>query len=76
MSGCQNDVGNMLEFIKNVHGFKDENITVLLDKSGYTQPTRDNILAAYRKVAADSQPGDSVFCHYSGHGGKVRDEYV
>jgi len=64
----------MLEYIKKVHGFQDENITLLLDDGQHTEPTYENILAAYKKVVADSQPGDAVFCHYSGHGGKLRDD--
>jgi metacaspase-1 len=74
LSGCHNDVKNMLEYITNVHGFQSENITVLLDAEGYTQPTHDNILAAYKKLVSECQAGDAVFCHYSGHGGKIRDD--
>jgi hypothetical protein len=74
LSGCHNDVRNMLEYIKKVHGFKDENITLLLDAKGSTQPTYANIIAAYKKVAADSVSGDAVFCHYSGHGGRLKDQ--
>jgi metacaspase-1 len=74
LSGCHNDVNNMLEYIKTVHGFQDENITVLLDAEGYTQPTYDNMLAAYKKLVSECQAGDAVFCHYSGHGGKLRDD--
>ena len=57
-----------------VHGFQEENITVLMDDGRHTRPTRDNILAAYKKVVSESQSGDVVFCHYSGHGGKLRDD--
>ena len=64
----------MKEYIKNCHGFKEENITVLMDDNKHTSPTKANILAAYKKIVADTQSGDVVFCHYSGHGGKVRDQ--
>lgn len=64
----------MIEYIKDVHGFQDENITVLMDKDGYIQPTMDNILNAYRTLVQKAQAGDAVFCHYSGHGGKLRDD--
>jgi metacaspase-1 len=74
LSGCHNDVKNMMEYIKDVHGFQEENITLLLDAEGYTQPTHDNILAAYKKLVSECQAGDAVFCHYSGHGGKIRDD--
>ena len=64
----------MMEYIKDIHGFKDENITLLLDDGQHTEPTRDNIMNAYKTLVAQSQPGDVCFCHYSGHGGKVRDD--
>jgi metacaspase-1 len=53
-------------YIKNVHGFSDENITILLDDDQHQSPTRDNMLAAYKKVVSESQAGDAIFCHYSG----------
>lgn len=74
LSGCHNDVKNMKEYIKKVHGFQDENITLLLDDTGYTQPTYANIMEAYKKLVAESVAGDAVFCHYSGHGGKLVDD--
>ena len=49
-----------------VHGFQEENITVLMDDGAHTEPTRDNILAAYQKLVDAAEPGDAVFCHYSG----------
>lgn len=64
----------MVEYIKDVHGFEDSNIHILMDKDGYTQPTKANIVAAYRKLVNEAQAGDAIFCHYSGHGGKVRDD--
>lgn len=66
LSGCHNDVLNMTEYIKDIWGFEDENITLLLDDDEHTNPTRDNILDAYRRIVAESQPGDAVYCHYSG----------
>ncbi|KAL3916473.1 MAG: hypothetical protein SGARI_007950 [Bacillariaceae sp.] len=64
----------MKKYIMDVHGFQEENITVLMDDGQHTRPTRDNIMAAYKKIVAESQSGDVVFCHYSGHGGKLRDD--
>ena len=34
----------MIEYIKDVHGFEDRNITVLMDDGEHREPTRDNIL--------------------------------
>jgi len=74
LSGCHNDVLNITDYIKNVHGFRDSNMTVLMDDGTHQDPTKANIMAAYTAIAADSQPGDVVFLHYSGHGGKLRDD--
>jgi hypothetical protein len=74
LSGCHNDVGNMKDYIMDIHGFKESDITILMDDGKNTNPTRDNIVAAYHKLVASAQPGDAVFIHYSGHGGKLRDD--
>mmetsp|Transcript_24321 Transcript_24321/g.67744 ORF Transcript_24321/g.67744 Transcript_24321/m.67744 type:complete len:324 (-) Transcript_24321:403-1374(-) len=74
LRGCHNDVGNMKEYIKDCHGFEEQNITVLMDDGNHTNPTHDNILAAYKEIVAASEPGDVVFLHYSGHGGKLKDD--
>ena len=66
LAGCHNDVLNMTDYIKDVHGFEDSNITILMDDGVHSDPTRDNIMAAYQAIAAESQPGDVVFLHYSG----------
>jgi hypothetical protein len=47
---------------------------VLLDDGEHEEPTKKNMLAAYKKIVADSEPGDSIFLHYSGHGSKVKDD--
>lgn len=74
LSGCHNDALNMKDYIMDVYGFKEENITVLLDDGEHTEPNKENILEAYRTVVAQSEPGDAIFCHYSGHGGKLKDD--
>lgn len=74
LAGCHNDVLNMKEYIMNVHGFEEDNIEVLMDDGVHKDPTKDNIMAAYDKIAKDSKSGDVVFCHFSGHGGKVKDD--
>lgn len=74
LAGCHNDVLNMKEYLMDVHGFTEENMTILLDDGVHEDPTRVNILNAYKQLVKDSQPGDVAYCHYSGHGGKVRDD--
>ena len=66
LSGCHNDVLNIKEYIMDVHGYEEENITVLMDDGEHETPTRENILAAFQKIAEDSEDGDAAFCHYSG----------
>jgi hypothetical protein len=66
LSGCWNDVLNMKRYIKRVHGFKDENIVVLLDDGKHTEPTYENIINAYKRVISQSEDGDAIFLHYSG----------
>uniref|UniRef100_A0A7S1FX38 Peptidase C14 caspase domain-containing protein n=1 Tax=Corethron hystrix TaxID=216773 RepID=A0A7S1FX38_9STRA len=66
LSGCHNDVLNIKEYIENVHGFEEHNITVLMDDGYNTEPTRDNIMQAYNDIVSISKSGDGVFLHYSG----------
>jgi len=73
LSGCHNDVLNMIQYLKDVHDFNESNMTVLLDDGVHIDPSRSNILDAYKKIVRESKAGDVAFLHYSGHGGKVRD---
>ena len=73
LSGCHNDVKNMIVYLKTQHGFEDRNMTVLMDDGYHREPTYRNIMDAYRSIVRMSQAGDTVFLHYSGHGGRVRD---
>lgn len=73
LSGCHNDVKNMKEYLVKIQGFEERNMTILMDDNYHTSPTRSNISQAYRDLVRSSVPGDTVFCHYSGHGGRVVD---
>lgn len=74
LAGCHNDVLNMKEYLMDVHEFEEDNIVLLMDDGENIDPTRDNIMEAYARIVEDSEPGDVVYLHYSGHGGKLRDE--
>lgn len=65
----------MKEYIEDVHGFEEENMTILLDDGVHEEPTRDNILNAYKKIVRLSKPGDVVFCHYAGTFARIRQIY-
>lgn len=72
--GCHNDVLNMKKYIMNIHGFKEENITILMDDGYNKVPIKKNLMAAYKKIIEETKSGDAVFLHFSGHGAKLRDD--
>jgi hypothetical protein len=37
-----------------------------MDDGEHLEPTKDNIIAAYKQVVADSEATDAIFLHYSG----------
>jgi len=74
LRGCHNDVLNMKKYIIDVHGFDEENIVILMDDGIHTPPTMANMIDAYTQIVVDSEDGDAIFLHYSGHGTKVVDE--
>jgi len=76
LSGCHNDVLNVKRYIMDVHGYRDENIVVLMDKYGGNMfPSRQKIIEELRRLVAASRLGDSVYFHYSGHGGLLSPEF-
>ncbi|KAF9067600.1 peptidase C14, caspase domain-containing protein [Rhodocollybia butyracea] len=76
LEGCHSDASRMYQFITQTYGFSDENIVVLKDdrklKQEY-QPTKANIVYWMQWLVKDAQPHDSLFFHYSGHGGQLAD---
>ena len=75
LRGCINDVNNLTEFLGRQFQYKKEDIVTLTDdtKNPRQRPTRENIIAAMRWLVKDAQPNDSLFFHYSGHGGQTKD---
>lgn len=75
LRGCQNDVLKMKEVIKTHYDYKEENITLLMDKSGYISPTASNIIAQFNSLYLKSKRGviDEIYIHYSGHGTSIID---
>lgn len=74
LSGCHNDVERIKEYIMNVHGFRERDITILIDDGKGPSPTRHNIMLQLKQLVKESVAGDSVFFHYSGHGGRLADD--
>ncbi len=74
LSGCHNDVNNVAKYLMDVQGFRRENVTILMDDGAHKNPTKSNILTAYKRLVRECREGDVVFCHYSGHGGRLVDD--
>eukprot|EP01001_Neometanema_parovale_P007266 NODE_357_length_2608_cov_73.154125_g337_i0.p1 GENE.NODE_357_length_2608_cov_73.154125_g337_i0~~NODE_357_length_2608_cov_73.154125_g337_i0.p1 ORF type:complete len:582 (-),score=155.72 NODE_357_length_2608_cov_73.154125_g337_i0:206-1951(-) len=74
LRGCVNDVLTMRSFLQN-QGFTD--MRIMVDDSNVSQEnaTSDNILAGFDWLVSGAQAGDSLFFHYSGHGGQQRDTH-
>lgn len=74
LAGCHNDVSMMTNFIT-THGYDTdpEHCLILMDDGSHTDPTHKNIMNGLRWLVSGASAGDSLFMHYSGHGGSVRD---
>lgn len=80
LSGCINDVKKMRNFLIQQLGFHESEITVLTDdqdKALATYPSKANMIAAFRKAAAEiTKSGDVLVIHYSGHGSYMSQSYA
>lgn len=75
LRGCINDVKNMSNYLNAHFGYKREDMVILTDdqQNPMSQPTKVNMLRAMHWLVKDAQPNDSLFFHYSGHGGQTKD---
>jgi hypothetical protein len=75
LRGCINDVRNMTAYLGEHYGYKREDMVILTDdqQNPMSQPTKQNILRAMHWLVKDARPNDSLFFHYSGHGGQTKD---
>jgi len=69
LSGCQNDVYRMRDYLCQVQGYLPSNVVLLVDDGKAHYPNRKNIISVLQQLVLQSTSGDSVFFHYSGHGG-------
>ena len=78
LKASHDDVQSMNDFLVNVYGFPEdpEYMTVLMDDDTHKHPTSSNIMDAFKKLAAVSQPGDAVFVLFSGHGARILDSPI
>ncbi|KNG80239.1 metacaspase-1A, partial [Aspergillus nomiae NRRL 13137] len=75
LRGCINDVKNMSTYLHENFGYPRDNMVLLTDdqQNPKSQPTKANILRAMHWLVKDAKPNDSLFFHYSGHGGQTPD---
>ncbi|GAA97980.1 uncharacterized protein L969DRAFT_84532 [Mixia osmundae IAM 14324] len=76
LRGCHNDARNLHQFLVSRYNFNPDDMVLMLDDPSMpyqAQPTRQNIIRAMQWLVKDAQPNDSLFFHYSGHGGQTED---
>lgn len=75
LQGCINDVHNMTAFLTQNYGYAKEDMVILTDdqQNQMSIPTKENMFRAMNWLVKDAQPNDSLFFHYSGHGGQTED---
>jgi metacaspase-1 len=75
LRGCINDVKNVSAFLVEKFGYRREDMVTLTDDNPNPigQPTKANILRAMQWLVTGAQANDSLFLHYSGHGGQTAD---
>lgn len=72
LHGCANDVRRMKALLLERFGFHEDDILVMLDSDpSLPQPTGKNIRRSLAKLIENTQPGDCLVFHYSGHGTQV-----
>ena len=78
--GCVQDVLRVEDFLRSHLGLTDDRLIKLTSSRSETGeppepreqwPTYENIVNAFKELSKRAQPGDQVYIHYSGHGGRT-----
>lgn len=84
LTGCVRDVLLVENFLLKIKKIPNENIIKLTASSnGSTEPseppekrpTYENIVKSIHQLEMLAKPGDQVYIHYSGHGGRVKTSF-
>jgi hypothetical protein len=84
LHGATRDVERVEAFLRERAGLTAEATCKLLSRVGEDGkptepperlPTYANLVAAFKRLAAEAAPGDRVYVHYSGHGARLPTEY-
>lgn len=73
LRGCHNDVAMIQKLVTTRLDFNPSETRVLMDDGKSIEPTAKNILEAFDWFTKGLVAGDSLFLHYSGHGGNCTD---
>ncbi|KAF5347572.1 hypothetical protein D9756_010676 [Leucocoprinus leucothites] len=75
LRGCINDARSVRKWLIKQHGFRNEDVVLLTDDTTERRhlPTRQNMIDAMKWLVRSAKPHDSLFFHYSGHGGQLED---
>lgn len=75
LRGCINDARAVSKMLQQMYGYKEDDIVMLTDDSQNPRaiPTKANMIAAMQWLVRGAQTNDSLFLHYSGHGGQTQD---
>jgi predicted phosphodiesterase len=79
LGGCVRDISHVEQMLRKTLGLTDDRIIKLVapvtdsseSESETELPTYENIVAAFKSLTTKAQPGDQVYIHYSGHGGRT-----
>jgi len=69
LNGCVNDVTNVRDILIKYYGFKVREIRVLVD----ARATKKGMMDRLAWLVTDSEAGDRLLFHFSGHGSQIRD---
>ena len=84
LGGCVRDIGHVETFLTSHLNIPTQNIHKLTaTNSGNAQPsepkeewpTYENMVDQFKRLTEQAQPGDFVYIHYSGHGGRAKTIY-
>lgn len=80
LRGCVNDIAMVEQFLRTKLRIPEERIETLTATNRSPEPppesldripTYANIVKAFRRTRARMNPGDQIYIHYAGHGGRV-----
>jgi len=74
LASCHKDVRGLRNHLIHKEGFEKENVLVMMDDDRHHEPTKGHILDALVRMCQISETGDSIFVHFSGHGGTLMNQ--